>query len=411
MNYKLILLMGLLSIFTACAVAESPPGELEAVRSAAEEIPQGTDTSPAPNSEPATNEPPPSPSPLPTVTASQVVTAESTSFTAYDDRVRIIGRFDAANPQKLAFDWSAVAIEFTFSGTSLTIYLEDGRNSYNVSVDEQQQILKTEPGQEAYLIADDLPPGEHTVRIAKRTEAYVGAAVFKGGQIEGGALGQLSPPPQRSLEFIGDSITTGYGNEGESPDCWFTPDSQNAEKTYAAMIGNELDAQVALIALSGLGVVRNLREESAVSPETAVAFIDRALGLNPSIAWPPEQGTPDAVVINLGTNDYSSVPFPEDEAFIEAYVSLLRAVRARYAKTPIFAVAGPLMLEPAPRVIESSVERFRADAGDELVTYVLIEDNLERSGEDFGCDWHPNVNGHQKIAAQLAPIVAEQLGW
>ncbi|MFN2104880.1 MAG: SGNH/GDSL hydrolase family protein, partial [Candidatus Promineifilaceae bacterium] len=150
---------------------------------------------------------------------------------------------------------------------------------------------------------------------------------------------------------------------------------------------------------------------TAVSEQTAVDFIDRALGLNPFIIWPPERNTPDAVVINLGTNDYSSAPFPADEEFVTAYVELLQSVRDRYPRAFIFAMAGPLMLYPAPRVIASAVEQFEAANNDQRVKYVEIEDNLQRSAEDFGCDWHPNISGHQKIAAQLMPAIAETLGW
>ena len=98
-----------------------------------------------------------------------------------------------------------------------------------------------------------------------------------------------------------------------------------------------------------------LRADSAVSTETAIDFVDRALGLNPFVTWPAERQTPDAVVINLGTNDFSSDPFPEEEKFITAYVDLLGAVRARYPEAVIFAVSGPLMLGPAHRVIGRSM--------------------------------------------------------
>jgi hypothetical protein len=69
------------------------------------------------------------------------------------------------------------------------------------------------------------------------------------------------------------------------------------------------------------------------------------------------------------------------------------------------------MLEPAPWVIEAAVERFRANNDDDQLYYVLVEDNLERSALDFGCDWHPNVNGHKKIAAQLTEAIAATLDW
>ena len=358
-----------------------------------------------------TKNPPPSPSPLPTRTAPQPTPKDLNIFDADDRRIRYNGRFDFQDPKAPAFDWSATGIEFNFTGTSLAILLQDGRNSYNVIIDGRRQVLETEMGVEEYLVAENLGSGVHHFILSKRTEAYVGAAQFKGLKIVGGELQEPPPAAGRLIEFIGDSITTGYGNEGESPDCWFTPATQNADKSYAAMTAQELDAAYTLIALSGLGVIRNLRAEDAVSAETAIDFINRALGLNPFVSWPADRLIPDAVVINLGTNDYSSVPFPDDEAFIAAYVELLDVVRTRYPEAHIFALAGPLMLGPAPRVIETAVERYRVSNNDDRLTFVNIENNLESSAVDFGCDYHPNVNGHSKIAAQLTPVLAERLEW
>lgn len=358
-----------------------------------------------------TIESPPMPTPIPTVTPISMAGGDPITFTADDERIRYIGRFDFRDPLGPSFDWSGSAIEFMFSGTGLTLFLADGRNSYNLLIDDRIEVLETEPGVEIYQLYEELEPGAHSFRITKRTEAYVGAAVFKGVQIVGGSLEDPSPAASRRIEFIGDSITTGYGNEGQSPECWFTPQTQNAEMSYAAITAEALGAEYALIALSGLGVVRNLRAEATASEETAIDFIDRALGLNPYVVWPPGQNVPDAVVINLGTNDYSSVPYPADSEFIDAYVELLKAVRLRHPQASIFAVAGPLMLEPAPWVIEAAVERFRANYDDDQLYYVLVEDNLERSALDFGCDWHPNVNGHKKIAVQLTEAIAATLDW
>jgi lysophospholipase L1-like esterase len=358
-----------------------------------------------------TMEPPPSPTPLPTDNARPARSMDIVTYEADDERILYNGRFDFQNPKTPAFDWSATSIEFDFSGTSLAIFLQDGRNSYNVTLDDQRQVLKTEMGVEEYVIASNLKPDRHHFTLSKRTEAYVGAAEFKGLKITGGELEQALPAAERLIEFIGDSITTGYGNEGESPDCWFTPDTQNADKSYAALTAQELDAGYTLIALSGLGVIRNLRAEDPTSFETAVHFVDRALGLNPFVIWPNDRRIPDAVVINLGTNDYSSIPFPDEEEFINAYMELISAIRTRYPEAFIFAVAGPLMLDPAPTLIHRAVERFTASYDDDQLQYVKIENNLQPSAEDFGCDFHPNLNGHRKIAAQLSPVVASRLGW
>ena len=411
---KLIAAILPLLLLAACFAAGTPAGsDMGITAPAAKTAPIATVAQANPTivvQPPATVPPPAVPSPVPSVTAEAFIPMETTFFSPDDERFHYIGRFDFDNADGPAFDWSGSAVEFSFVGTGLAIQLADGRNSYNVAIDDRREVLKTTIDSGVYVLAEELDPGEHTVRISKRTEAYVGAAVFKGTDITGDLLEKRSTADRR-IEFIGDSITAGYGNEGDSPDCWFTPDTENADLSYAVVTADALDADYSLIALSGLGVVRNLRDDTAVSEQTAVDFIDRTLGLNPFIIWPPERNTPDAVVINLGTNDYSSAPIPADEEFVAAYVELLQSIRDRYPDAFIFAIAGPLMLYPAPRVIASAVAQFEAANHDQRVMVLEIEDNLQRSAEDFGCDWHPNISGHQKIAAQLIPAVAETLGW
>jgi lysophospholipase L1-like esterase len=353
------------------------------------------------------------PTPIPTATVGTLAEAGEPVFVGPDDpHLRYIGRFDFQDPQRPAFDWSGSSIETGFTGTSVTILLSDGANYYNVTIDGETTILQTLPGESRYEGASGLAQGEHTLRLTKRTEAYVGAAVFEGLLLDAGAELVKGPPaPGRRLEFVGDSITAGYGIEGDSPECYFTPGTQNAARTYAAQTAEALGADYTLLALSGLGVVRNLREAEAASPETAVAYIDRTLGMNSFVRYPPGDAPPDAVVINLGTNDFSSLPFPDDEAFVTAYQELLAELRGRYAAAQIVAVAGPLMQGRAPQLIAQAVERQRTVADDEAVRFLEIEDTLERSAVDFGCDWHPNVAGHEKMAAQLIPALAEILGW
>lgn len=357
--------------------------------------------------------PPQMPTPIPTVAVQITAEAGEPIFVGPDDpHLRYIGRFDFQDSGRPAFDWSGSTIETGFTGTSLTIMLDDGANYYDVTIDGETAILQTVPGESRYEVARNLTAGEHTLRLTKRTEAYVGAAVFAGLLLDAGQRLVQGPAANgRQLEFIGDSITAGYGIEGDSPECYFTPVTQNAAQSYAAQTAQALRADYTLIALSGLGVVRNLREAEAASPETAVAYIDRTLGMNSFVRYASDGAAPDAVIINLGTNDFSSLPFPDDEAFVAAYQELLAELRGRYTTAQIVAVAGPLMQGRAPQLIAQAVERQQAVAGDEKVHFFEIEDTLERSAADFGCDWHPNVSGHEKMAAQLTPALAEILGW
>ena len=352
--------------------------------------------------------------PPPTLTAQPTEASEGKPvyISADDARIRYNGRFDFSDPQHPIYDWSGITIEAAFSGSSLSIVLKDGFNFYNVTVDGHSEILQTIPEETTYIVAQDLPDEPHVIRLTKRTEAYVGAGVFSGLILEAGHdLLEKPAHAERYIEFVGDSITTGYGNEGDSPTCWFTAGTQNVAQSFAGQTADHFNADYSIVALSGLGVVRNLRSAEASSPETAVDFLDRSLAMNHVLTWDQQNRFPDAVVVNLGTNDFSSLPFPEVEPFVEGYVELLQQIRLRYPQAPVFALAGPLMLEPAPEVIRTAVERMSLMGNSQNVHFVLIEDTLDKSAVDFGCDWHPNVHGHRKIAEQLVPVMADVLDW
>jgi lysophospholipase L1-like esterase len=326
--------------------------------------------------------------------------------------IRYTGRFDFSDPRRPRYDWPAVTIEAVFEGSSIAALLDDGGNSYDVTIDGRTSVLRTQPGQTRYLLADNLSRGKHSLRLVKRTETFYGTPQFLGFELdEGRELLPLPPAKPRRIEFVGDSITAGYGVEGNSPTCIFSPETENAALTYAAQTADLLNAAYTIAAVSGVGVVRNYNSDGAMSAGTMLTYYGRTVANDLEEDWDFGQWVPDAVVINLGTNDYSTTPHPAGEVFLQGYTNLIVKVREKYPDTHIFAVAGPLMVGPAEETIRSVVMQMNEVLDDDGVHYVQIDNTLELSAVDFGCDWHPNVSGQAKIAAQLAPAIAEVMNW
>ena len=91
---------------------------------------------------------------------------------------------------------------------------------------------------------------------------------FKGFTVTNGALVPTPPPFTRKLEFIGDSITCGFGNEGPGPNCPFTADTENESLAYGTLTAQALNAEHHTIAWSGIGMVRH-------SEKMRIAFVGR----------------------------------------------------------------------------------------------------------------------------------------
>jgi lysophospholipase L1-like esterase len=332
-----------------------------------------------------------------------------TSVGADHPLIRYTGRLDFTDPKAPAFDWPAVTIEAAFEGSSCAVWLEDGNNHYDVSVDGQPPFVLRTTSEQRYVLAQGLPEGRHTVRLTRRTESGWGQAVFRGFLLAPGrGLVELPPRPERRLLFIGDSFTTGYGNEGKLG-CTFSRETQNAERTYAALLAREFEAEYELVAKSGRGVVRNYGEATPTSPKPMPAYFAQARAEQEQPRWDFQRAVPDAVLINLGTNDFSTTPHPPEEVFARGYEALIADVRRAWPEVPIFCVAGPRMKDPATAYIRAIVERQRARDGGRT-HLAVIQDNLKLP-EDFGCDKHPSVSGHRKMADQLGPVLSSALGW
>jgi hypothetical protein len=126
----------------------------------------------------------------------------------------------------------------------------------------------------------------------------------------GNTVRTLASPPlhTRKIEFLGDSITAGFCNE-----CHSTVRDANMEAygaTWCFRIGDTLSAQVHTTAWSGLGLVHNCCGGNTTMP----AIFTRTLAsVNNDNSWDWKSWVPDALVVNLGTNDGGSSIDPQSQ--------------------------------------------------------------------------------------------------
>lgn len=321
--------------------------------------------------------------------------------------VRVVGRTDGATAPR--FEWSGVSIQARFKGTSAAVDLDGGNNNYfEVIVDGQvQPRLTTSSGRKKLDLVTGLPDAEHDLVLWRRTEAdnFAPSQFFA---LDFGS-GTLLPPtvPSHKMEVIGDSITCGYGDEGAGPNCSFSFDTENNYSAYGSVAARALGADLYTECWSGKGMYRN---GDGSTTDTMPPLWDRTIPTDSTSSW-DFSWTPDAVVIDLGTNDFAKGD--PGQAYVTAYESFLTELRGHYPNAYVFVMIGPMTsgsdLTTARGYLDQVVQS-RTSAGDTRISQVLI-DPQDGNANGLGCDYHPSVKTHALMGKTLADAMKTALGW
>ncbi|HEY8906675.1 MAG TPA: SGNH/GDSL hydrolase family protein [Rhodoferax sp.] len=344
-----------------------------------------------------------------------------TISTADNPNIRYTGRVDHSDPRAPSFAFPGVCIEACFEGHEISLLLSDtgDQNYFEVEIDNlPPQVFQSAKGLTTWAVAAHLTSGPHTVRIVKRTEALCGVTTFHGFQLADGArLVAPAAPLGKRLEFIGDSITCGYGNMVSTyhpQDFPFTPANENNSLSWGALTAQALDAQYVAVAYSGRGLMRNFDgTEAGTLPEIYASIFPDTPG---KAAWDMAAYCPDVLVINLGTNDYYSQLTRKDlsdEAFdarfADTYRHFLTRLRQHHGPTTRMVCAvGPMLSDDADNRFWSRIQSAVSGVVDnvrsqgDLRVYYLV---LSPQEPPFGEDWHPSAATHARMAKTTAEYI------
>ena len=333
--------------------------------------------------------------------------------------IQYLGRFEPAPDNTVRFAWSGSQIMARFEGPTLRIRLKNeslgkdrldqpNRSFYQVWIDDAIQVLEATNEKTSYLLADSLGDGPHTLRLFKRTEASTGTGIFEGLELgKGKKLLPLPEIPNRKIEFIGNSITCGYGNKGDSRDCPFTPATENAWMSYASITARKLNAEHSMICYSGRGVVQNYdKSREGTLPQIWRRNYPQSEREIDQPSW-----IPDLVVINLGTNDFAHEN-PDKEDFVSTYTAFIKDIRQTYPSCKILCLTGSMMTDGHARKPLSTLKGYLQKAITQSGLDEVYRFDLTTQGPlGFGCDWHPNVAQHELNAEELADYIGDMMGW
>jgi lysophospholipase L1-like esterase len=251
--------------------------------------------------------------------------------------------------------------------------------------------------------------GQHTVQIRKRSETVYGTFALGDVKIFRGSLGADSVS-RRRIQIIGDSISVGYGLDGTYP-CTNSAFLENAPKTYGALTAKSLSAEYDILAWSGIGLIRNTigSSDPVLMPQLWTRY-----GTNDadnSYMFPRAE-TPDIVVINLGTNDFSylGVRDPVNATMLtDSMIAFAETIRSHYPKAELFLTSSPMLSDTYPTTQDAQhtthVNVLKA-AAEKLGSKAHVVD-FPAQGSEVGCDYHPNAAEHEKLAAILTSAIKE----
>lgn len=300
------------------------------------------------------------------------------------------------------FSWSNSGIEFNAVFDRMTVYFgeytADQPVMYKIYVDGYE-VKASVMGKGVTAVIENVRDRKHKVKILRISEGtpltYIDKIVIFGSKPE---FSMPEESKQLKLEFLGDSITCGYGVLSSKEQNVYYTHEQDSTKSYAYLTAEALNAEIRTIAISGQGIVHSCGENVGIRFVEFFEAVSREQG-----GYKCDGYIPDVFVINGGTNDkLSHVTMDE---FVKGGIELLTAIRKMYPDTPIIWMYGAMVHVFEEGVIKAVQKFNRTDKN----TYSLIVKSISEYKNQTGANGHPNVNASVRCAGILKRKIAEIL--
>lgn len=329
---------------------------------------------------------------------------KKTFIPADNPNIAYIGRFDKSDPQKPVFMYSGCIVRTVFKGTSIALVMKDDslRNWFNVIIDDSLFVIKADRKDSIYLLASGLENKKHTLEIIRRSEWHGGNTTILGFYLDHHKKLLQPEVSDRLIEFIGDSYTCGYGNEGKSREEHFTYETENAYLAFGPLTARAVNAEYQLVSRSGIGMTQGYGGGKSFN----MPRLYDEVTLDSTKRWDYSQSIPQLVMIDLGGNDFSA---PLDSAtFVGAYIKFLGRIRNNYNAAKIVCLVGPFSPDEKTHTWQHYVHAVVDSVSKKDSQVYYFEFNpIELNGSD----WHPNVAEDQALAEELIPFVKNLMKW
>jgi len=338
--------------------------------------------------------------------ASTCAGAESARNTA---SIQVIGRAERSAGAWRA-TWPGVAWRTAFSGSRVGVTIRDVAG-YGVAIDgiRMNPIRPSRTRQTTWYRG--LAAGSHSVEAIRMRGTPRSPGLFFG--FSKGADGRwlaLPPSPNRQIEFIADSGSSGYGNLSPTVDCTDeeVESRSDASQSYPIIAAHALHADWQLNAMNGIGVVRNWH--GIWHGTNYATYGQLTLQSDSASRYRDFDWQPRAAVVQIGANDFGSplaadepwTPVQLEQEFTKGFRDLLMELRHRLGPNGLIIVIQPAFGEnPANQHVAEIVDSMRL-GGDQRL-YELQFPKLELTG----CDSHPNLSDHRLMSTTLVKFIED----
>ena len=176
--------------------------------------------------------------------------------------------------------------------------------------------------------------------------------------------------------------------------------------SYASIAARAVNADVSIIAWSG----RKLWPDNTIP-----AIYDLILPRQPTPVFAFKGPSPQAVVINLATNDFGGASNPDEVNWTGAYEAFIKHIWTHYPKAKVYCATGSMMSDgypPGRKALSTLVgylQRMIARMNDKRLR--LIQFAPQKMEDGLGADWHPNVKTDGIMGAKLADSLKKDFRW
>ncbi|MDO4511209.1 MAG: SGNH/GDSL hydrolase family protein [Bacteroidales bacterium] len=339
------------------------------------------------------------------------VAAAAVHVSPANENIQYSGRVNFSNPERPYFVYPGVQIAVNFEGTGLAMEAKPGSGYFVVAVDNLPvRKIYFSPSDSVITLASGLPTEEaHTARVYLCYEGYAKKPEFRGFLLEGDTR-LVAPPkrPKHRIEFIGNSITCGYGNESLNKRCPFADSTENHYLTYASLLCRMLDAEEHCTARSGIGVYRNYNGKREGDADTMSDWYDYTCLYDSTQRWDHSRFRPEVICVNLGTNDLSTKNH-DIALYKKAYRKFILHLHEVQPQAKIVMLTGSMLfgafLKEQIKALDELQDEFSAQG---IATY-----RFDMSTQDgtfgYGGSWHPSARQHEIMAGQLLPLLSRLL--